>query len=150
MTKTFIEMKKGDLIYYVSIVKSSLKHEPKIISSEIVEINKTVKPYEIEIKLKNNVSFNVNNWNRNVYTEVNFEDVQTNSIAEPLTFSIYSPNKEMVKTELQETITNALTKLSTWTTEIQQEIIRLTFLKDISNKLEISENEKIILEPTFV
>jgi hypothetical protein len=150
MTKTFIEMKKGDLIYYVSIVKSSLKHEPKIISSEIVEINKTVKPYEIEIKLKNNVSFNVSNWNRNVYTEVNFEDVQTNSIAEPLTFSIYSPNKEMVKTELQETITNALTKLSTWTTEIQQEIIRLTFLKDISNKLEISENEKIILEPTFV
>jgi hypothetical protein len=150
MTKTFIEMKKGDLIYYVSIVKSSLKHEPKIISSEIVEINKTVKPYEIEIKLKNNVSFNVSNWNRNVYTEVNFEDVQTNSIAEPLTFSIYSPNKEIVKTELQETITNALTKLSTWTTEIQQEIIRLTFLKDISNKLEISENEKIILEPTFV
>ena len=150
MTKTFIEMKKGDLIYYVSIVKSSLKHEPKIISSEIVEINKTVKPYEIEIKLKNNISFNVNNWNRNIYTEVKFEDIQTNSIAEPLTFSIYSPNKEMVKTELQETITNALTKLNAWTTEIQQEIIRLTFLKDISNKLEINENEKIILEPTFV
>ena len=65
METTFIELKIGDPVYFVTIEKSVIKDGTKINTATIIGKTNTLRPYETELTLSNSDKIFVNLYSAN-------------------------------------------------------------------------------------
>ena len=153
MTKTFIQLKPGDIVYYVVVEKSAFVTKGEIKTAVIKEIQESNIPYQLCIKLNNDSVFVVENWNTSITKEPIYNDERTkakHSIAEPCYFRMYSPDEHELKRAIKDYIDKKIEILNELSVDIQKELINLSTMKTIASSLIVKKVEEVVLEPTVV
>lgn len=155
--KTFLQLEKGDILYYVTVKDSKLVNRDEINVVKIENIEKCEDiPYMLTIKLQGQENPILLNWNCYV-EEVKLEEEKPRKYVSSFNFVVYStdPNecaryiKEKNKRAIDAYIQKEL-ELSQQANEIHQEVVKLSGIKIMAPLLKIKKVEELTTDVVYV
>lgn len=155
--KTFLQLEKGDIIYYVTVKDSKLVNgnEIKIVKVKDVEKSEDI-PYMMQVELEGMNEPVLLNWN--CYAEeVKLREEKPHKYVNSFNFVVYStdPNEcaRYIKEKNKRTIDAYAQKeleLSQQADEIHQEVVKLSGIKIMADFLKIKKVEELTTDVVYV
>lgn len=151
MEATFIELKIGDPVYFVTIEKSVIKDGTKINTATIIGKTNTLRPYETELTLSNSDKIFVN-WNCDTHVEKdnNNPDLYDYGALLPISCKIYATNEKSLKEEISNTIEKKYNKLNFYQDKIKKQMLDLATMEMINNNLKIEKITELVSETVVI
>ena len=150
-SKTFLQLKEGDILYYIVVENSIILTKAEVKTGVITEILKCETPYHLKFKLNNGITLE-GNWNCSVAQEdiINDNRKPSNSIFEPFYFTMFSTEERELRKTISELVEKRISKLASISIDIQDELVKLAGMRIMAQSLKVKKVEELVLEPTVI